>query len=234
MQCDPIDERDAAGQPDRHVHSYKPSAGHGLAYDPLKAIVAPRPIAWISTIDGTGVCNLAPYSYFNLFSNDPPILGFGSQGRKDSLRNIEAMGEFVVNLATLELAAAMNISSLPVDADVDEFALARLGKLPSRQVRPPRVAGSPASLECKLTGLMPLTGLDGRAGEAVLVLGEIVQVHIETAYIVDGRFETARASPLARCGYLSDYMVGDSIYRLDRPEMPEADVVTAARGRRSD
>src|SRR4051794_35627112 len=93
------------------IHFYDPRLGHGLPHDPFKAIVAPRPIGWISTVDAAGRVNLAPYSYFNGFCSNPHIVGFSSEGRKDSLANVEATGEFVCNLATEELAEAMNRTS---------------------------------------------------------------------------------------------------------------------------
>ncbi len=113
---------------------------HGLAIDPIKAIVAPRPIGWISTLSADGVNNLAPYSFFNLFSDNPSYVAFGSGGRKHSLTNIEATGEFALNLATFDLREQMNASSATVPAHVDEFALARLTAvaLPLHQVQPRR------------------------------------------------------------------------------------------------
>ncbi|MEN9934059.1 MAG: hypothetical protein RLZZ387_638, partial [Chloroflexota bacterium] len=119
-------------------HFYEPARGHGLPHDPFKAIVAPRPIGWISTIDREGRVNLAPYSFFNAFSSSPPIVGFCSEGRKDSVRNAEETGEFVANLVTRSLATAMNQTSAAVAAEVDEFTLAGLTPLPSRLVAPPR------------------------------------------------------------------------------------------------
>src|SRR6478672_11479399 len=131
-------------------HFYEPKAGHRLPHDPFKAIVAPRPIGWLSTVDAEGRMNLAPYSFFNAFCDDPPIVGFSSTGRKDSQRNIEATGEFVANLATMRHAQAMNMTSAPVPHEVNEMELAGLTPAPSRLVKPPRVADAPAALECRL------------------------------------------------------------------------------------
>src|SRR5262245_52108109 len=122
-------------------HFYEPRHGHGLPHDPFKAIVAPRPIGWISTVDVDGRPNLAPYSFFNAFCESPPMVGFSSGGRKDSQRNAEATGEFVFNLATRRQAEAMNLTSAPLPVGVSEFDAAGLTALPSRLVRPPRVAG---------------------------------------------------------------------------------------------
>lgn len=192
-------------------HFYRPEEGHGLPHDPFKAIVTPRPIGWISTVDAEGRPNLAPYSFFNALCSQPPILGFSSEGRKDTLANIEATGEFVFNLATGPLAAAVSLTSQPVAADIDEMALAGLAALPSRVVRPPRVALSPAALECRLIEVHRITDLDGRPTENHLVIGQVVGVHIARDYLRDGLFDTAAAAPLARCGYVADYAVADRI-----------------------
>ena len=125
---------------------YEPLRGHGLAHDPFKAIVAPRPIGWISTLDQNGVVNLAPYSFYNALCDMPPIVGFSSTGRKDSIRNIEATGEFVANFVSKSLAAAMNTTSAAVAAEVDEMALAGLTPAACIRVRQgplPRVARLP-------------------------------------------------------------------------------------------
>ena len=134
------------------TYFYETRLGHGLAHDPFKAILAPRPIGWISTIDQSGVVNLAPYSFFNGFNSAPAIVGFASEGRKDSVSNIEANGEFVCNLATRTLAEKVNATSAPVARDIDEMQLAGLASAPSRLVRPPRVAESPSAFECKQIG----------------------------------------------------------------------------------
>ena len=122
---------------------------HGLKHDPFKALVAPRPIGWVSTVNNDGVLNLAPYSFFNAVSDRPHYVMFVSVQRKDSLRNIEANGEFTCSISTMDTRDGMNISSAPVDALSDEFALADLETAPSHFVKPPRVARAPASLECK-------------------------------------------------------------------------------------
>lgn len=151
----------------RRFHSYRPADGHRLPHDPFNAIIGPRPIGWISSRDAESNVNLAPYSFFNAFNYTPPIIGFSSQGRKDSLRNIEATGEFVWNLATFDLAQAMNESCRAVAPEVDEFALAGLTPLASEQVAPPRVAQSPVSMECRCTQIVRLrdaAGNDTMAG----------------------------------------------------------------------
>ena len=200
-------------------HSYRPGDGHGLAHDPLNAIVAPRPIGWISTISAEGTANLAPYSFFNLFSYRPPILGFSSGGEKDSLVNARATGEFVWNLVGRAQAEAMNLTSAAVPLGIDEFELAGLAKLPSRDVRPPRVGGSPVQFECKVTQIVRLERADRTPSDNWVVFGEAVRIHIDTAYIVDGTYQTALATPVVRGGGLTDYfeITADRLFHMRRP-----------------
>jgi flavin reductase (DIM6/NTAB) family NADH-FMN oxidoreductase RutF len=199
------------------VFFYETARGHGLPHDPFKALVAPRPIGWISTIDGQGRVNLAPYSFFNAFSSSPPVVGFASEGSKDSVRNAEQTGEFVANLVSRSLAGAMNLTSAPVAADVDEFVLAGLVPAPCRLVRPPRVSESPAALECRVTQIVQLRDLAGRPLESYLTLGQVVGVHINTAYLKDGRFDIAAAQPVARAGYRGDYIEMGALFEMLRP-----------------
>jgi flavin reductase (DIM6/NTAB) family NADH-FMN oxidoreductase RutF len=138
-------------------HVYEPRNGHGLAHDPLNSIVAPRPIGWISSLSSSGIRNLAPYSFFNLFNYTPPIIGFASIGWKDSVANIKATGEFAWNLVTRELADKMNATSAAVPATHDEFELAGLTPVASKLIQAPRVAESPVSFECRLSQLVRLT-----------------------------------------------------------------------------
>ncbi len=198
------------------THFYEPGLGHGLRHDPFKAIVAPRPIGWISTVDARGRPNLAPYSFFNGIGGAPPMVMFSSEGWKHSVANAKATGEFVCNLATLALKDAMNATSAPLGEGVDEFVAAGLSVAPSRVVRAPRVADSPAALECKVLSVTELADLDGRATDRFVVFGQVVGVHIDEAYLVDGLFDTARAGALARCGY-QDYAAVTETFRLVRP-----------------
>ncbi|MHC9418917.1 flavin reductase family protein [Sphingomonas citri] len=201
-------------------HFYEPVAGHGLRHDPLNAIVAPRPIGWISTVSGAGVRNLAPYSFFNLFNYKPPIVGFCSVGAKDSLANARETGEFVWNLATRDLAEAMNASSVAAPPETDEFALAGLETLPSAKVRPPRVAASPVQFECVVTQVVQLEARGGDHLPSWLVLGEAVAVHVDRALIEDGVYQTARARPITRGGGPADYfeITPEQLFRLERPK----------------
>ena len=200
------------------MHFYEPKDGHGLKHSPFKAIVAPRPIGWISTVDLDGKVNLAPYSFFNAIAEQPPMVVFGSYGRKDSLLNIEATKEFVVNLATRKHAEAMNVTSEEVLRGVNEMELAQLKPAPSRLVKPPRVADSPAALECKLLFTLPLKDLDGAETINNLVVGQVIGVHISEDCIEDGIFNIVKAGTIARCGYQGDYTQVTDLFRMTRPK----------------
>ena len=201
------------------IHFYEPRNGHGLPHDPFNAIVGPRPIGWISTQSATGALNLAPYSFFTAFNYVPPIVGFASIGAKDTLRNIEATGEFVWNLATHDLADAMNQSCAAVPPEVSEFELAGLTPLASEKVRPPRVAESPVTFECRSTQIVQLQGIDGEKVPTWLVLGEVVAVHIAKALLKDGVYDTAGAGHILRGGGPADYFtVGpEQLFKMYRP-----------------
>ena len=199
------------------VDFYDPAAGHGLPHDPFKAIVAPRLIGWVSTRSSGGQLNLAPYSFFGAFAAFPPIIGFCSEGRKDSLRNIEKTREFVWNLATRPLAEQMNLTSAPVAADVDEFQLTGLTPVAGRNVSVPHVGESPAALECRLLQIVHLHDLNGKPTDNWLVLGQVVGVHIQKAYLKDGLFDTHAAQPIMRAGYRGDYAQIGEIFEMIRP-----------------
>jgi flavin reductase (DIM6/NTAB) family NADH-FMN oxidoreductase RutF len=200
-------------------HFYEPRAGHGLAHDPMAAIVAPRPIGWISTRDRAGGRNLAPYSFFNLFNYDPPILGFASCGYKDTVRNAEQTGEFVWNLVTRRLTEAMNATSATVASDVDEFGIAGLTAAPSRKLDAPRVAESPVNLECRVTRIERLSDAAGAELATWLVLGEVVGVHIARHLLDAGTYVTAAAWPVMRGGGRSDYfeIAPSTLFRMRQP-----------------
>jgi flavin reductase (DIM6/NTAB) family NADH-FMN oxidoreductase RutF len=201
-------------------HIYEPKNGHGLAHDPLNSIVVPRPIGWISTLDQEGRRNLAPYSFFNLYSYKPPIVGFSSNGWKDSVRNAKETGEFVWNLATRDLAEAMNETSAPLPHGIDEFDRAGLEAVPSLHVKPFRVALSPVAFECKVTQIVPLTNTAGEEVNSWLTIGEAVCIHIDKRLIVDGTYDTIAARPIARGGGPADYFaVEESVrFRMTRPK----------------
>ncbi|WP_394686610.1 flavin reductase family protein [uncultured Xanthomonas sp.] len=200
-------------------HFYEPANGHGLPHDPFNAIVGPRPIGWIGSRGADGVANLAPYSFFNAFNYVPPIVGFASIGWKDSVRNIEATGEFTWNLATRPLAEAMNASSAAVAPEVDEFALAGLTAAPSRLIGAPRVAASPVSFECRLSQLLPLQSARGEPIQTWLVLGEVIGVHIAEHALHDGIYDPAAVATLLRAGGPADYfeVLAQGRLRKSRP-----------------
>lgn len=198
---------------------YEPQKGHGLPHYPLGSIIAPRPIGWISTHDARGRRNLAPYSFFNLFNYRPPIIGFASVGYKDTLRNIEATGEFVWNLVTRELSERMNTSSATVPPDSDEFDLARLTSASSVKIGAPRVVESPVTLECRLSQIVPLRDAAGGAVSTWLILGEVIGVHIAHRLLCQGLYDTAGAAPVLRGGGRTDYfeIQRQALFRMLQP-----------------
>ncbi len=201
---------------------YQPAQGHGLPHDPFNAIVGPRPIGWIASQSAVGVRNLAPYSFFNAFNYTPPLIGFASIGRKDTLRNIEETGEFVWNLATRPLAESMNASCAPAPPEVDEFALAGLATAPSRIVGVPRVAASPVAFECKCSQIIRLQGAAGDVTDTWLVMGEVVGVHIAHELLRDGIYDTAGSQTILRAGGPADYfeITAANLFQMRRPDYP--------------
>jgi flavin reductase (DIM6/NTAB) family NADH-FMN oxidoreductase RutF len=209
---------DAKSQKD--LHYYEPKNGHGLRHDPFNAIVAPRPIGWMSSRGANGNVNLAPYSFFNGFCYVPPIIGFSSTSWKDSVANIEETREFVWNLATMDLARQMNATAAHVARGVSEFEIARLTPAPGKLVNVPRVAESPVSFECRLTQIIRLQGANGEKAQAWLTLGEVVAVHIDKAMIKDGVYQTALARPIVRAGRKGDYFEirPEAMFEMVRPD----------------
>ena len=195
--------------------------GHGLRNDPFKALVVPRPIGWITTIDSQGRVNLAPFSFFNAIAEDPPMVLFAPGGRKadrpvkDSRANAEETGEFVCNLATWDLREAMNLTSANLAVGEDEMRHAGLTPVPSQLVKPPRVKESPVHFECKLWKVVELPTHD-RESPNCIVIGEVVGIHIDDALIKDQRVDIVAAQPIARLGY-SEYTVVDSKFSMRRP-----------------
>ncbi len=187
-----------------------------LPRDPFKAIVAPRPIGWISTRSTDGLINLAPYSFFNAFGSAPPIIGFSSEGAKDSAAFARDSGEFVANLATMDLFRQVSETSAPLPRGQSEFIHSGLTMAPCRLVNAPRVAESHAALECKVIEIVALRDRRGEPVGNYLVLGEVLAFHIDDRFIHDGVFDAAAARSLARCGY-QDYAVVDRLYTLTRP-----------------
>ena len=205
---------------EKDLHFYEPANGHGLRHDPFNAIIAPRPIGWISSRDANGHLNLAPYSFFNAFSSRPPIIGFASSSWKDSVANVQETKEFCWNLATMALAKQMNETAAHVAHDVSEFTISGLTAVPSRLVNVPRVAESPVSFECRLSEIIQLKGANGEKAQAWLTLGEVVAVHIDKALIKDGVYRTELAHPIARAGRRGDYfeMTPEAMFEMTRPD----------------
>ncbi|MCX7324184.1 MAG: flavin reductase family protein [Hyphomicrobiales bacterium] len=188
-----------------------------LPHDPLKAIVAPRPIGWISALNAAGELNLSPYSFFNLISSPPtPIVMFSSEGKKDAVSFVEETGEFTCSLATFDMAQQMSLTSAPLPRGQSEYPFAGLETAPSVVVKPPRVKGTPAALECKLLSITELSDLDGRMIDRFMVLGQVVSVYVDEQFLVDGQFDIVAARTIARCGY-ADYSVVDSVFSIERP-----------------
>lgn len=194
---------------------------HGLAHTPVNALVAPRPIGWITTMDANGTVNLAPYSFFNLVSGYPPIVIFSAQENKHSQANAEATGEFVYNMATWDLREEMNASSADFTGGESEPDRLGLEMIASRSVKPPRVKRSPVHFECKYLQTVELFGSDGKRNRSSIVIGEVVGIHIDDSLIADGKVDITKAKPIARLGYM-DYCVVDEVFPIMRPESPDA------------
>ena len=185
-------------------------------HDPFKALVVPRPIGWIATVSAKGELNLAPYSYFNAFSSAPPIVGFSSEGDKDSSVFAMETREFVWSMATWALRDEMNATAASLPRGESEFAHARLETAPSKLVKPPRVAASPASFECRVTEMVKLKDVDGRDSGRRLVLGRVVGIHIDERFVQSGRVDSAAMRPIARGGY-DEYSVVERVFSMPRP-----------------
>jgi maleylacetate reductase len=202
-----------------HSNPRKVAGPADVKHNPLNAIIAPRPIGWISSRDAEGKVNLAPYSFFNAFNYAPPILGFSSIRWKDSVRNASETGEFVWNLVTMELGEQMNQTAAPFAHGVDEFEVAGLTAVPSRLVNVPRVLESRAAMECKVIHILQFQDSKGDKVNGWLVLGEVVAVHIDRSLIKDGVYQMAQAHPILRAGGLHDYVevTPEAMFKMQRP-----------------
>ncbi len=192
---------------------YEPKNGHGLPHSPFNAIVAPRPIGWISTRGPQGD-NLAPYSFFNALAYDPPQVMF-SGGLKDSIRNVQETGVFAVNVVSEGALPKMNITSSQLPRGTDEFVHAGIEKAECSTIPCPRVAMSPATLECRASHILPLLGDDNDW----IVIAEVTGIHIREEYMTEGRFDLTKVRPAARLGY-RDYAIITSLFELSRPDDP--------------
>ena len=195
---------------------YEPRNGHGLPHDPGKAIVSPRPIGWISTLSRAGIANLSPYSFFTMLGSNPFLVCFSSDGEKDSMTNARDTGEFAVNLASRDLLEQMHRSSVDAPPSIDEFAYAGLTKAPCRLIGAPRVAEAHAVLECKVTDVTQLKDIATQPTRYFVVTGQVVGVHIDDDYLVDGFFDTVRAGNVSRLGYM-DYSILEAVFQRTRP-----------------
>jgi len=188
---------------------YQPEKGHGLPRDPMTSLVAPRPIAWISTVNAAGRVNLAPFSFYNIVSTRPPAVMFSCSGPRDTGRNVEATGEFVVNVPSYDLREAMMATSEDVDAGVSEAELAGVEMAPSVSVRPPRVRNSRIALECRYLQTV-------RLEFNTVIFGSVVGVFIDDALLVDGYVRWPEGQLLFRLGYL-DYGAVANSFAKQRP-----------------
>ena len=204
---------------------YDPRAGRRpavLSHDPFPALVAPRPIAWVSTVGAAGQVNLAPFSHFNIAAVDPPMVMFAPNAKdasgtpKDTLRNVREVPQFVVNLASWEHRDAMNRSSRVLEYGESEFTDAGIEPAASINVRPPRVGAAMAALECQVWRIIDLPA-GGRGRQCHVVIGEVVGIHIAPEVIVDGRVSAVRLQQLARLGYF-EYLVVRDTFEMRRPE----------------
>ena len=190
---------------------------HGLPHDPLKALVTPRPIGWISSVDAAGVVNLAPYSFFNLLSDRPAYVMFSSGGRKDSLRNIEATNEFVCNLASADLFEEMLASSAAYPPGQSEPEHLGIPMRESKRVTPPSVAAAHATLECAYHQTVELPGSGYH-----MVIGRVLGVYLDEEVLVNGLVSPERVRPVSRLGYL-DYAITEQTFARPRPPAPNLD-----------
>jgi len=198
---------------------------NGLPHNPFKAIVAPRPIGWISTISTDGTPNVAPYSFFNAMSETPPIVGYSAgpsangslNGEKDSLVNARDTGEFVVNIVSKQQIQAMSDTSADLDHGISEFEYAGLKATPASLVKAPMVADAPCQLDCKLLDIIALPEApDGTRNH--WVMGEVIGIHIADHVIVDGKVDVLKYNPAARLGYM-DYATIDAVFAVQRPTL---------------
>lgn len=196
---------------------YNADAPHGLAFNPFKAIVGPRPIGWISTLSENGTPNLAPYSFFMAITDQPPMLMFSSAGFKDSARNASDTKEFTFNYVARSAQHEMNTSSGGYEPHEDEFKIAGLEMADGVTVKCPRVKNAPAAMECKVIDIYTPTALDGTSATNHVVFGQVTGIYIDDKMITDGRFDVEKADPIMRCGY-HDYAGIDGLFELIRPE----------------
>ena len=188
-----------------------------LPWDPFKGVVVPRPIGWISSMSKAGQVNLAPYSYFNGVQSHPRIVSFCSESEKDAAAFAIESGEFAWSMATWALREKMNATSEGLPRGRSEFEFAGLATAPCRLIRAPRVADSPAAMECRVTQVLRVKDIDGRETGGIVVYGQVVGMHLDERFISKGRFDLAAVRPIARCGY-DEYTTVEGVFAMQRPE----------------
>ena len=186
-------------------------------YDVFKAVVIPRPIGWVATVSSAGELNLAPYSYFNGVQSWPQIVCFASESPKDSMTFAQETREFTWSMATWPLREQMNQTSAGLPRGQNEFEFAGLKTAPSKIVKPPRVEGSPASLECRVTQILALKDLTGKETGGTVVFGQVVGIHVDERCVKDGKMDAVAMQTIARCGY-HEYTIIDRVFTMVRPE----------------
>jgi flavin reductase (DIM6/NTAB) family NADH-FMN oxidoreductase RutF len=192
---------------------FDPADADVNAYQLLTALVVPRPIAWVSTLSADGRGNLAPHSFFTVASGRPPVILFSSLGRKDTVRNIEETGEFVVSFTSEALLHHVNNTSAPFEHGDDEAEQLGITTEPSQTVAPPRVAESPASIECRLERIVEV-------GHAFVVFGAVTAITVRDEVLVDGVPAMEHLAPVSRLGG-DEWGRPPEVFRLTRPKTPE-------------
>lgn len=199
---------------------YEIGNGHGLPHNPLKAIIAPRPIGWIGTRSRNGCVNLAPYSFFNMIADTPPLVMFSSSGKKDSVSFIEETGVFTVSAVGDRLKQQMNISSIDAPRGTSEFEYSGLATAPGQLVEAPFVKEAYAALECEAVEIKQLRDRSGSLSENYMVIGEVVAVHLDENVLTNGLVDIKKARPVSRLGYM-DYATTEEVYQMFRPKWPK-------------
>lgn len=199
---------------------YEICNGHGLPHNPLKAIIAPRPIGWIGTRSRNGCVNLAPYSFFNMIADTPPLVMFSSSGKKDSVSFIEETGVFTVSAVGDQLKQQMNTSSVDAPRGTSEFKYSGLATAAGRLVEAPFVKEAYAALECEAVEIKQLRDREGNLSENYMVIGEVIAVHLDENILTNGLVDIKKARPVSRLGYM-DYATTEEVYQMFRPKWPE-------------
>jgi len=185
-------------------------------WDPFKGVVVPRPIGWISSVSKAGQVNLAPYSFFNGVQSVPRIVSFCSETEKDAAAFAIESGEFAWSMATWALRDKMNLTSEGLPRGQSEFEHAGLATAPCRLIKAPRVAESPAAMECRVTQVVRVKDMGGKETGGVVVYGQVIGMHVDERFLKNGRFDLAAVRPIARCGY-DEYTVVEKVFSMTRP-----------------